>query len=67
MISFIACVVFREVAIVVGFGVIFGILIKELFVLNEVNNRYKENHLKIEKDITAKEKYIEERDWDPRH
>ncbi|MGE7920572.1 hypothetical protein ACQKM9_16785 [Viridibacillus sp. NPDC093762] len=60
--SFISYLALGNLAIVVGFGVIVGIMIRGLSLLNEVNNRLKKHDFKLDKDKTAKEKYIEERD-----
>ncbi|MGE7925418.1 hypothetical protein ACQKND_19850 [Viridibacillus arvi] len=62
--SLIAFLALGNTAIIIGFGIIIGVLSRGLFVLNEVNNRLKGHNFKLDKEKTAKEKYIEERDWD---
>ncbi|KOO51500.1 hypothetical protein [Viridibacillus arvi] len=62
--SLIAFLALGNIAIIIGFGIIIGVLIRGLIVLNEVNNRLKRHDFKLDKEKTAKEKYIEERDWD---
>ncbi|MGF9977057.1 hypothetical protein ABE042_09135 [Viridibacillus arvi] len=62
--SLIAFLALGNIAIIIGFGIIIGVLIRGLIVLNEVNNRLKRHDFKLDKEKTAKEKYIEERDLD---
>ncbi|MGE7837297.1 hypothetical protein [Viridibacillus arvi] len=62
--SLIAFLALGDLAIIIGFGVLIGVLIRGLIVLNEVNNRLKGHDFKLDKEKTAKEKYIEERDLD---
>jgi hypothetical protein len=62
--SLIAFLTLGNIAIIIGFGIIIGVLIRGLIVLNEVNNRLKRHDFKLDKEKTAKEKYIEERDLD---
>ncbi|OMC86000.1 hypothetical protein BK128_13290 [Viridibacillus sp. FSL H7-0596] len=60
--SFIAYLALGDLAIIIFFCIIIGVLIRGLFVLIEVNNRLKKHDFKLDKDKTAIEKYIEERD-----
>ncbi|MFE6169438.1 hypothetical protein ACFVP8_16445 [Viridibacillus arvi] len=62
--SLIAFLALGNTAIIIGFGIIIGVLSRGLYVLNEVNNRLKKHDFKLDKEKTAKEKYIEERNLD---